>query len=168
MDLSRHLATLRESLTAATRHSSDTAQQAAEDIATTLEPSLRLMAMDLACEIVSEVTVELDGDVVDIRLRGGEPEVIVQRQSPAPDVAEAAAPSAPPQPPLPAPEDGDDALVRVSLRMPERLKERVEVAAAQAGVSINTWLLRAAQAHLERDTPDATPRPGRRMTGWAR
>jgi hypothetical protein len=170
MDLSAYLSGIRDSLTAATRTAPDAVQQAADDLAQVLEPSLRLTLMELASDIASEVTVELDGDVVEVRLRGGQPEIVVQRRPQADDPTI----PTPPVPPVPAappvPDDGDGATARVSLRLPESVKERVEDAAARDGVSVNTWLVRAAQAHLTGGRPAAEPqsRPGRRMTGWAR
>ncbi len=76
----------------------------------------------------------------------------------------AAEPATPPTPP-----DDDEAVARISLRLPESLKARADAAAAAAGVSLNTWLVRAVATGLQAPPPHA-PRsgPGRRMTGWAR
>jgi hypothetical protein len=62
---------------------------------------------------------------------------------------------------------------RINLRMPDRLKARIEQAAANEGLSVNAWLVRAAAAALERGGPSRRPerRPatgGQRYTGWAR
>ena len=68
--------------------------------------------------------------------------------------------------------DGDDGAVsRINLRMPENLKARVERAAGVEGLSVNSWLVRAAAASLER--ADSGPvrsvsRGKQRYTGWAR
>ena len=80
-------------------------------------------------------------------------------------------PSAPSSPPPPVADSDDEATVRISLRLPEQLKARVEQAAARAGVSINTWLIRTASAAIT--TPDHTPPTGapsvgQRYTGWVR
>lgn len=171
MDLNGYLAELRDSLAAATRSSSESVRQVALDLGQTLEPSLRLALMELASDIASQVTCELDGDVVEVRLRGGRPEIVVQR---APRAAEPAEPDLP-APPVPAPppvaDDPDGTTARVSLRLPESLKERVEDAAARDGVSVNTWLVRAAQTELNRAQPTTAHAPtstARRMSGWAR
>jgi hypothetical protein len=79
-------------------------------------------------------------------------------------------PTAPiaPAPAEPAVDD-EPATFRTTLRLPERLKSRVEQAAATEGVSVNTWLVRAVTAALE---PAARPAPaqstGNRFTGWVR
>ena len=62
---------------------------------------------------------------------------------------------------------------RINLRMPDQLKSRVEQAAAGAGCSVNSWLVRAATAALERPQPGPRlapfgPRRGQHYTGWAR
>jgi hypothetical protein len=56
----------------------------------------------------------------------------------------------------------------------EHLKGRIEEAAAQAGLSVNAWLVRAASAALEsgdRDHRSSDRRAswgGQRYTGWVR
>jgi AcrR family transcriptional regulator len=70
--------------------------------------------------------------------------------------------------------EGDDgAMSRINLRMPDRLKARVEQAAAGDGLSVNAWLVRATSAALQRTTTDRqraprTPQGAQRYTGWAR
>ena len=44
--------------------------------------------------------------------------------------------------------DDSDNTARISLRLPESLKTDVEAAAARDGVSVNTWLVRAADTAL--------------------
>jgi uncharacterized protein (DUF1778 family) len=45
----------------------------------------------------------------------------------------------------PPAEDGDSN-ARISLRLPESLKSQIEQAAGRDGVSVNTWLVRAASS----------------------
>ena len=62
----------------------------------------------------------------------------------------------------PAPRPADDgATARLTLRMPESLKERVESAAAREGISTNSWLVRTIGQGLER-----RPKFGNRITGY--
>ncbi|MGV3564966.1 MAG: toxin-antitoxin system HicB family antitoxin, partial [Nocardioides sp.] len=76
----------------------------------------------------------------------------------------------------------DDATVaRITLRLPESLKQRAEDAAAGARTSLNTWLVQAVRSatrdgavHVGVDLSslpflggqDPTRRGARRMTGW--
>ena len=76
-------------------------------------------------------------------------------------------------PPPVSPEGDEGATARISFRLAEYLKGRIEEAAAQAGLSVNAWLVRAAVAALEADDRGSrsgrrAPRAGQRYTGWVR
>ncbi|WP_159623532.1 hypothetical protein [Ruania rhizosphaerae] len=170
MDLNGYLSSLQQALANAARTSTPEVQEASERLAQTLEPALRLTLMELASDIAADVTLRLDGAIVDVRLRGGNPELVVEQQpTQLADATEAFAPPTPPEPPeAPVPE-GDGSQTRITLRLPESLKSRVDDAASRDGVSVNSWLVRAAQHALT--GPATEPRPttsGRRMTGWVR
>jgi hypothetical protein len=70
-------------------------------------------------------------------------------------------------------DDGDGAIARINLRLPDQLKSRVERAAAAEGQSVNAWLVRAAAAALQRTDPARraerrSASGSQRVTGWAR
>src|ERR1700704_5325236 len=70
---------------------------------------------------------QLEEGRVEVRFAGSDPELVLVR-----DEAE------------PALEATDEAYTaRISLRLPESLKVRLEEAAARDGVSVNTWLVQA-------------------------
>jgi hypothetical protein len=70
---------------------------------------------------------------------------------------------------IPVDETGDAGQTRLTLRMPETLKARVETAADTAGVSVNAWLVRAVtQALSSPSGRTARPSVGKRYTGFAR
>ncbi len=161
MNIERYLQNLSESLTNAAASSSEQVQEAADRLARTMESSLRLTLVEFASDLADDITVKLDGDAVDVRFRGGSPEVVVTRATPE-DIEETT-PMAPPPPPPPVGEDAD--ISRISLRIPEHLKTQVEAAAASEALSTNAWLVRAAQRALAPQQPPST-RSGRRMTGW--
>jgi hypothetical protein len=127
-----------------------------------MEPAVRLAVTDALSAMAAEVTAAWDGGLVDIRLRGRDPEVVIV---PAPDTEpEERAEDR-------AAEDGPDdgSMARISLRLPESVKSRAEAAAAAAGISLNAWLVRAVAAGLRE--PTDPPRPGRgprRYSGFAR
>src|SRR3712207_532270 len=115
-----------------------------------LQSAARLALLDALSEAAAEITRELAPGSVDLRLRNREPGFVVTPPPADPWTDESAAP---PPGPAPAPTPGEDeATVRISLRLPEHLKNRVEQAAAGAGVSINTWLIRAAAAAADSET----------------
>ncbi|WP_062946539.1 hypothetical protein [Brachybacterium sp. sponge] len=82
------------------------------------------------------------------------------------------APSAPPVPPLPGepaePEEPAEAgTARVTFRPPQPLKTRLERAAAEEQLSVNTYLVRALTAHLDQPQTTAAPAHGAgRTSGW--
>jgi uncharacterized protein (DUF1778 family) len=68
-------------------------------------------------------------------------------------------------------EGEEGATARISFRLTEYLKGRIEEAAAQAGLSVNAWLVRAAAAALESDDRRGdrrAPRADQHYTGWVR
>jgi HicB-like protein involved in pilus formation len=166
MELSEYAASLRAELTAITRVAGEDVSRAAELLTGALEPSIRLTLLDVLSAAAAEITDRLEDTVVEVRLAGGDPSFVVQTSGP-----EVPAPPEPPPPPAPA-EPADDGTARVTLRLQESLKARVEAAAVSEGVSVNTWLTRAVRLALEAPaggTPQPPRRgPGRRITGFAR
>ena len=162
MKLGGYVEALRRSLATAAAAGGEPAQETARLLADTMEPAIRLALIDAMSALAAEVTAALDGDVVDIRVRGGEPEVVV-----VPAVHEAPED----QPPEGAPDEPADAgaIARISLRLPDPLKTRAEAAAAAEGGSLNAWLVRAVADAVAR--PRTVPPPGRgprRYSGFAR
>ena len=163
MDLSDYVDALRRSLTTAAAAGTEQTRETARLLGDTIEPAVRLAVTDALSAMAAEITAAWDGGLVDIRLRGRDPEVVIV---PAPD----------PEPAEPAEDpagegdvDDDGSMARISLRLPESVKSRAEAAAAAAGISLNAWLVRAVAAGLRE--PTDPPRPGRgprRYSGFAR
>ncbi|HXY86535.1 MAG TPA: toxin-antitoxin system HicB family antitoxin [Gaiellaceae bacterium] len=120
---------------------------AARRIAAALEPSLRLRLMELLGEVAAELTSQLPNGHVEVRMAGGDPELVVVEE----------------RGPMPSPDDSLSA--RVTLRLPETLKAIIDAAAQDEGVSANTWLLQqiSRSANPQRRGPG-----GRRMSGYGR
>jgi HicB family len=114
------------------------------------EPALRLRLIDVLSEAAVSLNGQLGSGHVEVRLAGRDPELVY--------VAE---PDVPEDPPAP----GDDLSARITLRLPEALKGRVESTAAREGVSANAWIVRALARALE---PRAAHRSGNRLQGFAR
>src|SRR5690625_5911385 len=95
--------------------------------------------------------MQLDGDTVDVRMRGGQPEIVVDRP-PADEPPTASTP--PTAPPAAAGDDSDGGYARITLRLPEHLKPQVDEAAAAGDVSVNTWLGPAGQHALRTRAPE--------------
>lgn len=152
MQLDEHLRKVHDSLAASAALGDERTQQIAQTLITAADPAVRLAIVSALSGAADEitaalldspgapaVTVQLDGDD-DVRFTVG---------------ATAVEPVSPPR------SDDGDASARISLRLSESLKADVEDAAARAGVSVNTWLVRAATAGLARPGNHAS-----RISGW--
>jgi len=121
---------------------------------------------------LAEITSGLDGPVVDVRLKGREPQFVITPP-------ETSVPDRPPAPDDPVDDDGDGPTARITLRLPDGLKVRAEEAAARSRQSLNTWLVDAVRAaatgapstSASASPPSSPPRRGRagtQLSGWAR
>jgi len=172
MDLTPFVDGLRRDLLAAADAAGDGARAAAERLAGALDASVRLALLDALAVAAEEITAELAPGTVEVRLRGREPQFVVT----APAALDPPEPPPPPEPPLP-PDADDGVTARISLRLPDSLKGRIEEVANSVGVSVNAWLVRAlndALTDLHRDParPGAGHHRGARvgssLSGWAR
>lgn len=175
MDLNRYADELQRQLATAAAAGGDDARELAARLTAPLDAAARLVLLNALSDAAGEISAELAPGSVDVRLRGGSPEFVVTVPA-APAPAEpAAAASAQAPAPAPAPVDGEaGATTRTTLRLPDHLKTQAERAAARDGVSVNTWLVRAVAAAIERPAgrPAAPPgteqRSNSRVTGWVR
>jgi hypothetical protein len=161
MELGEYVEALRRSLTTAAAAGGEQSRETARLLADTMEPAVRLVLIDALSAMAAEATAALDGDVVDVRVRGGDPEVVVV---PAPQERRTEHPGSLTDEPA-----DDGTIARISLRLPDALKARAEAAAAAEGGSLNAWLVRAVADAVNR--PGLLPPGGRgprRYSGFAR
>lgn len=134
----------------------------AERLAAGLDAATRLVLFDALSAAVGEITRDLAPGSVDMRLRGREIEFVVTQPNTERDADERPAATA----------DLDDASTsRTTLRLPDRLKARVDEAAAADRLSINAWLVRAIADALQpkqRRSAQRTLRTGDNFAGWVR
>lgn len=163
MELSPYLENLQRDLTAAAAPGGEDITRAASLLAGSLDASARLCLMEALSDAAAEITTKLSNASVEIRLRGRDADLVVTEVA-----AEAPAPAAAPAAPT-----GDGEQARITLRLPEQLKEAVERSAAAEGISTNAWLVRALWAATTRPPmPPSSAPPGRgnssrRITGFA-
>ena len=168
MDLTPYVASLRHELAVAADAGGEDARALAERLTAPLESAAQLVLLDALSAAAAEITRDLAPGSVDLRLRGREPSFVVT-PPPADRPFEEPRPQAADIPPPVALEGEEGAMARISFRLTEHLKGRVEEAAAQAGLSVNAWLVRAAAAALEPDERGRrAPRAGQHYTGWVR
>ncbi|NQW16686.1 MAG: toxin-antitoxin system HicB family antitoxin [Chloroflexi bacterium] len=161
MELSPYIDALKKSLTAAAAPGSKEVADAAALLSEALEPSARLCLMDAMADASDEITAALEEVTVEARLHGREIEFVV---------TDLVHPEGVPAPPATTNPESSADLARISLRLPESLKDSVEQAANAENISVNAWLVRAINS-----TVDGGPsfnsrggtRLGRRFTGFA-
>lgn len=157
MDLQPYLDAVRHELNIAAAAGGPDAQSLADRLAAPLESSLRLALLEALSEAAEQITRELAPGSVEVRLRGRDPEFTVDAG--APELSD-------PSPATTELED-DRGTWRVTLRLPEQLRPRVDVAARNEGLSVNAWLVRAVSAKLG----DGSRRRGdsdKHFSGWVR
>lgn len=180
MDITPYVDALRQDLAQAARAMGPETEQAAERIGFALDSSARLALMDALSHAAAQITTELDGVSVEVRLQGREPVFVVVGGGP--DAVSGPAPGG-----AVTPAGGDDTTgaadeagdtSRITLRLSEALKLRAEELAAQRGQSLNTWIVGAVRAATNLGAGFAPPpgpgAPGRnrssnkRVQGWVR
>ncbi len=177
MNLTRYVDDLRHQVLAATELGGDDIRALAERLMAPVEAATRLVLLDVLSDAADEITGELAPGSVEVRLRQGDPEFVVTTPAAVPPVAvgdagpTTAASGAAPSTSAPGPDPDEGATARVTLRLPEQTKARIEQAAADGGVSVNAWLVRVTTDALG-DSPRPRPTPrsvvGDHVTGWVR
>jgi hypothetical protein len=148
MQLENHVHALREDLVRVAAVGDESVSRAAELLATALESSLGRRLQEALSEAALQLSSQLPQGRAEVRMAGSDPELVYVDDEPTAS-AEAS-------------DESYDA--RITLRLPESLKYRIESAASANGVSVNTWLVRALSRALE--TRIATTRGRRRLTGY--
>lgn len=149
MQIDGHIQALREDLARIAAVGDESTARAAELLSVALESSLARRLIEALGEAALELTSQLDDGRVEVRFAGSDPEFVFVREE------SEELQSSP-----------DEALsARITLRLPDALKQRVEEAASREGVSVNTWIVQA----LGRIASGASRRSsGRRLTGYGR
>jgi len=172
MDLTGYVDALRQELALAAEAVGPDARTLADRLTAPLESAIRLTLLDALSAAANEITRDLAPGSVDLRLRGREPSFVVTAPPAEPTFDEPQHPT--PQPVARIPTDGDEAtMTRINLRLGQDLKDRIEEAARDAGLSVNAWLVRSATTALNADTGAAqrsqrVARGVERYSGWVR
>src|SRR4051812_24261228 len=137
MDITPYVENLRHDLAAAAEAGGPEAREAADRLALALDPAVRLMLMDALSQAAAEITSELPAGAIDVRLRGREPQFVVDVPTQPMGSTAPTAPVAPVPPTAPTAPGGDsdeeteeDSVARITLRIPESVKYKAEELAA--------------------------------------
>lgn len=140
---------LREDLVRVAALGDEKTSRAADLLAVAIEASLGRRIQDALAEAALELNDQLESAHVELRVAGRDLQLVLVREDGT------------------APEQADEAFsARITLRLPESLKQRVETAATREGASVNTWLVQALQRAVEPRRSAAGSR--NRLTGYGR
>ncbi len=145
MQVTPYVEALLRDLAAVAGAGEESVAEAARRISAALEPSIRLRLMDALGAAAQEISQQLPSGHVEVRLVGGDPELVYVEE-----------------PGGPIPSSAEDLSARVTLRLPEDLKSIIDAIAQAEGVSANTWLLQ----QISRGARSRRRGPGRRITGY--
>ena len=149
MQMAPHIEALQSDLAEIAALGDEATAQAAQRLSLALRSSVGLRMLDALTEAALELSAQIPTGHVEVRLAGQDPTLVfVAEQEAEPPAAE------------------DDQSARITLRLPESLKARVDAAAAREGVSVNTWLVRALSRAVS--SPRPSIRVGNRLTGFGR
>lgn len=170
MDLTPYVTALGNELAATAETGGPEARALAERLAGALESAVRLNLLDALSDAASEITRDLAPGSVELRLRGREPSFMVTLP-PADQPYQESDPTTSDVASRGATEGDDSTMTRINLRLGQDLKDRVEEAAREAGLSVNAWLVRSAAAALEGGTGSQRfhrrpPRGPDSYSGW--
>jgi hypothetical protein len=151
MQIEGYVQALREDLARVAALGDESTARAAELLSVALESSLGRRLQEALGEAALELSGQLDSGRIEVRIAGGDPELVLVRDEEGTTPAEPA----------------DEAFTaRITLRLPESLKARLEAAANREGVSVNTWLV-----HMLNHAAEPRGHSGgsrRRLTGYGR
>lgn len=99
--------------------------EAGEALFTALEPALRQAAFTLAEQAAAEVAAQLPDNTVDVVLSDGQPTLVVRSSGDSVAI------------------NTEDLDARMTVRLPEDLKDDLEVAASELGDSVNMFVVKA-------------------------
>src|SRR6478672_9313304 len=185
MDLTPYIQNLRDDLLSAASVGDEDARRAAAMLAGALEPAARLAIMNALSDLAAEVTGALRDTTVELKLDGRDVRVsVTEHVAPEPVAAGASDYRRKPDAPVPggtdspddlkrAVQDASGELSRTTVRLFNELKSQAERAAAEQGVSLNTYISRAVSDSVRSAVPSKNPRGrggqhDRNVTGYIR
>lgn len=116
------------------------------DLLEVLRPAIKQTLMEVVEMAAQEVSGQLIGQRVDIRLVDGDPELIVST-----DDSKIPAPPTPP-----SPGEATETEARITLRLPGYLKELIAEAADVAGDSVNSFVVDALRSRAFERAPSSS------------
>jgi hypothetical protein len=169
MNLSSYVTRVRDGVSQASALADDHTRQVAERLGGAIDASTRLALIEALSDAAGTISAELAPSSVELRMVGQDPEFVVSVHTAESEPAFLTPESEPGASDQTADEPGDDVedepVARISLRLPQSVKVRVDEMAAADGISTNAWLTRAVMNALDerqehRDWPHPPHPPG--------
>lgn len=164
MNISSYVTQVRDGVTQAAALADDHTRQVAERLGGAIDASTRLALISALSDAAGTISAELAPASVELRMVGQDPEFVVS-VPPVDSEPTLLVPEANSAESASAVEDqgsdpDDEPIARISLRLPQSVKARVDEKAAAEQISTNAWLIRAVMDALaERVGPPVPPRP---------
>jgi Ribbon-helix-helix protein, copG family len=146
MDLSPYLESVRGGVARASALADEHTQHIAERLGTAIEASTRLALIEALSDAAGTISAELAPSSVELRMVGQDPEFVVSVQSAEAEPTMLLPGSEPDEEAMresATTEAEDEPVARVTLRLPQSVKARVDEMASADGISTNAWLIRA-------------------------
>ncbi|MDE0591690.1 MAG: hypothetical protein OSB68_00385 [Dehalococcoidia bacterium] len=134
MELTTYIESLKSSLQTTAAPAGKDVADAAALLAQAIEPAARLCLLEALSRAADEITLHLHNTTVEARLHGQEVDFVVSEL----DAIEAKEAQ-----PASADSQSNNDVARITLRLPEHLKDSVEQAAKSENLSVNGWLVGA-------------------------
>jgi hypothetical protein len=141
MELSPYIESVRAGAVNASSLADEQTQHVAQRLGTAIESSTRLALIQALSDAAGTISAELAPSSVELRMVGQDPEFVVSLQT-----AEAEPTLLMPEPESASEETADaedEPVARITLRLPQSVKARVDEVASSEGISTNAWLIRA-------------------------
>ena len=143
MDLSPYIESVRTGVANASSLADEQTQQVANRLGTAIESSTRLALISALSDATGTISAELAPSSVELRMVGSDPEFVVSLQTAETEPTLLMPESDQPDEGAPSLEAEDEPVARITLRLPQSVKTRVDQMASADGISTNAWLIRA-------------------------
>ena len=147
MNLSSYVTQVRDGVTQAAALADDHTRQVAERLGGAVDASTRLALIQALSDAAGTISAELAPSSVELRMVGQDPEFVVSvhtdESEPTVLYPESGTETSGMSIGEPAADPDEEPVARISLRLPQSVKVKVDEIAAADGISTNAWLTRA-------------------------
>jgi hypothetical protein len=141
MDLTPYLESVRAGVANASALADEHTQQVAGRLGTAIESSTRLALIQALSDAAGTISADLAPSSVELRMVGEDPEFVVSVQTDEAEPTLLLPPESEPE--GETTEAEEEPVARITLRLPQSVKARVDEMASSEGISTNAWLIRA-------------------------